>query len=1539
MPLPETIPDWVAGYVGLPFKSQGRDRDGLDCWGLVRLVYAERYGVMLPSYLELYEGVDDSEGIASIFARDIGDQRDWQPIAVDECRVGDLACFVVGGKLRHVGLMVSLDRMLHAHAGTDSCVERVHGAVWGSRLAHIVRHGGPVRVRGVLNPLQPQRIDAAIPAGLTLTEILAAVGIPDSPCLRAYIGDVSVPRSEWAHVRPRPGRLVTLAAVPLGGGSGKSPMRTIATLAILAAAAAIPGAGFAAGWGLLGAGGALTLKGSLVVGGVGLVGSLLVNALIPPPKPRLSDLGGDRVSNTITGARNEVRLYQPVPRVLGTHRIAPPYAALPYTELVGDDQYLRLLFDVGPGPLDISDHKIGDTDIAEYDGVELEVRPGRDDDDPITLYPGIVIETPLSILLRQEDSWVTRTSAPNADELSIDVTFPTGLAEITGSGSRRNRTVSLEVEYSPVGAGDWRRVNERSPSMAREMDVLFRGPEAELITPTVPPTLLQAPVAWGAGFAGAKPAYLPADNYSWEAVAYLVISQAGEYAIGIDCADAGDVSIDGRVVASWYGTHGTAGWVTPDYEAHHGLITLRRGVHRLRIRIESRSPHGGAIAVGWRRPCQPTFEAIPATAITHIHPGFTGFLRVRAFSVSAYTGSLVVTESRTEPFRRSLAWAVPRGQYDVRIRRVTPDSTSDRHYDQVYWTALRTIRNEHPVRTRGHALVAMRIKATDQLNGVVDEYNCLASSVVQDWDADVGEWVERQTSNPASLYRAVLQSRGNARPVPDARLDLSLLQSWHEACTAAGYAFNAVIDTKRTVWEVLADIAAAGRAAFGVLDGLFGVVRDQPQSVPVQHFTPRNSTGFRGRRAFPDLPHALRVRFLNAAEGYQQDERIVYDDGYNEDNATRFEQLELYGVTDADLAWKHGRYHTAVARLRPETYELGVDVEHLVCTRGDLVLVTHDVPQWGLGQARVSDLVVDTSDNLLGLALDAAVPMDIGDYAVRVRLEDGTSWVRSILTEAGEQTVVMFGGPVAPSEPRPKVGDLVLFGRLGQESRELVVRAVAPGPNLTATLILVDHAPAVHQADQGPIPPWESGITRPPAMADRPDTPIIESIRSDDGVMIREADGSLRDRMLITLRRPSGTAPIPTHAQVRIRRKPEPPAVPAGPWRHLPLTPIDAMQVSVEEVESGVTYEIRLRTVTAAGKTSAWAEAEHTIVGKTLPPPDVELFDVFRLADGTRRFTWTIATDVDDIPRDLAGFRVRYGPVGYTWDQLTPLHAGLWQSSPTDSIDPPAGTWKIGIKAVDTSGNESRNATFVTRDLGEPPLPGAAFTLDERVNGWPGTKTGCVVASTGALESIDLATWDTLASLGAATWDTWPRWFLSPTSPISYESEALDAGVVFEFSPDCLVTGDGTLTVELAWSDDDVTYSDWMPAAEARIRLVEARYLKARITCASNSTHQIPVIRTCLLVMRADTIEHEHQDLDTSGLGGAYRIGVGDVRLPLPFGRFSVVRNVAVSFNGAGAGWSWEVIDRDAAVGPRIRIYDDMGDPADAVIDAVIRGI
>ncbi len=69
-----------------------------------------------------------------------------------------------------------------------------------------------------------------------------------------------------------------------------------------------------------------------------------------------------------------------------------------------------MLFLPGYGPLDISQIRIGDTAIEDYEDVEWELRSGFPDDAPTRLYPGSVAETELNIQLSKANAGGVTTS-------------------------------------------------------------------------------------------------------------------------------------------------------------------------------------------------------------------------------------------------------------------------------------------------------------------------------------------------------------------------------------------------------------------------------------------------------------------------------------------------------------------------------------------------------------------------------------------------------------------------------------------------------------------------------------------------------------------------------------------------------------------------------------------------------------------------------------------------------------------------------------------------------------------------------------------------------------------------------------------------------------------------------------------------------------------------------------------------------------------------------------------------------------------------
>src|SRR5690606_36859664 len=118
----------------------------------------------------------------------------------------------------------------------------------------------------------------------------------------------------------------------------------------------------------------LTLAGRVVAGVIAVVGSMLVNALAPPPKPTRS-ISDPSESPTlfIEGARNAFNPYGLVPVCLGTNRMFPMQAAKAYTETQNNNQYVRQLFTYGFGrDMELSEFKIGDTNLSSFSNFDIE---------------------------------------------------------------------------------------------------------------------------------------------------------------------------------------------------------------------------------------------------------------------------------------------------------------------------------------------------------------------------------------------------------------------------------------------------------------------------------------------------------------------------------------------------------------------------------------------------------------------------------------------------------------------------------------------------------------------------------------------------------------------------------------------------------------------------------------------------------------------------------------------------------------------------------------------------------------------------------------------------------------------------------------------------------------------------------------------------------------------------------------------------------------------------------------------------------------
>lgn len=145
------------------------------------------------------------------------------------------------------------------------------------------------------------------------------------------------------------------------------------------------------------------------------------------------------------------------------------------------------------------------------------------------------------------------------------------------------------------------------------------------------------------------------------------------------------------------------------------------------------------------------------------------------------------------------------------------------------------------------------------------------------------------------------------------------------------------------------------------------------------------------------------------------------------------------------------------------------------------------------------------------------------------------------------------------------------------------------------------------------------------------------------------------------------------------------------------IAPVNSEVTAVDTnfaVYSGV-YYVKVRTVHMNGKRSSWEGGDdglyHKVVGKLAIPSAVPNLYYNQSSDYTRQISWVEPSDPD-----IKGFIIKTSTnANASWDSMDILHTGLLTHSPYETRSLQAGTYKIGIRAQDTS-NKLSEPTFIT---------------------------------------------------------------------------------------------------------------------------------------------------------------------------------------------------------------------------------------------------
>lgn len=680
------------------------------------------------------------------------------------------------------------------------------------------------------------------------------------------------------------------------------------------------------------------------------------------------------------------------------------------------------------------------------------------------------------------------------------------------------------------------------------------------------------------------------------------------------------------------------------------------------------------------------------------------------------------------------------GQFDVAVRRTGTWMASDRTTDDAYFIGLQSYSHKgNVVPVGGRAFMEMRIKASDQLSGALDQVLMTATRITRDWNG--AEWIIRPTNSPAAAVRAVYQDKlaSSEARLPDSEIDLPRFQEWGEFCAANNLECCGYVEDQQSVGARVAEIMAAGRAQPHWRDGKYSVVWDGPKTAPTQIVSRRNANSFTTTLTYPTLPHAYRLKFWDRDRDHQVNEDVVvYTDGYTDANATDFESLNPPFVTSAEQAMAAARYSLASRWLRPEVSELRFDIANLVSERGDRIDVQDTAIGVGLGAGRVKSVTTNGPGGTVDtFTLDAKFELeDSTDYAAQVQLTAGSTVTYELTTVAGTTSTFTITEP--NSTTVPAVGELVAIGEADSITFPMQIAWISPGPDDTAVLTCIPYNAEIYTWEND-LPDYNPRTPTPRQLA----PPIVTNIQSDIDVMVETPSGGLEARVVFTL-----AAPEERDVTLTILHKL---SGTDQPYVESTVVSRTSTLAAISGVNDRETYDFRLIYSRAGYYTSVPTKITgHRVVGREAVPEDLANLSIVPVGQNVI-LTWDEPTDRDVKLGGHIEFRHVANTGGGTWQTSQPIGRGPVSGASTHTWLPAVpGTYLARV--FDSLGIPSAGIASVILDKDHDPLEYSPFMDVVEHPNFAGQKVNAKIVGssllleTGDFDSVDdtdlLTDWD-----------------------------------------------------------------------------------------------------------------------------------------------------------------------------------------------------
>lgn len=311
-------------------------------------------------------------------------------------------------------------------------------------------------------------------------------------------------------------------------------------------------------------------------------------------------------------------------------------------------------------------------------------------------------------------------------------------------------------------------------------------------------------------------------------------------------------------------------------------------------------------------------------------------------------GSESLTSNNHNAMYRTYSYTVAQGRYEVRATRLDDKDETARAGHEIRWGAAKG----YIVSEKNYGnvtLLAVVMRATDNLSQRSSRMvNCIVTRKLRTWSPNGGWSSPQPTRSIAWALADILKADYGAR-LTDNAIDLSALYQLNQIWSKRGDTFNAVFDSKLTVYEALSRTAKVGRAIAFIQGGIVRFVRDEPKIVPVALFGPRNivknSLSIQYIMPSEDTADSVCVEYFSERTWKTSEVTGTFEGSSSDKTAT----VELFGCTNKEQAHREAVYMAQANRYRRRIVTFTTELEGLVPSYGDLIAITHDMAKWGQG--------------------------------------------------------------------------------------------------------------------------------------------------------------------------------------------------------------------------------------------------------------------------------------------------------------------------------------------------------------------------------------------------------------------------------------------------------------------------------------------------------------------------------------------------------------------------------------------------------------